>query len=184
MLDPADIVSLTRSLKAGDASAIEVFYREYFEEMYRQAQRVSGADEQTCLDVVQDSMLKMLRCIRVMDSHQHLIAWTRKLVMTVSIDYLRSRQRHLRFISRVASTETSGESLEELERVQARLLWLEESLDRLDPDSRRLLTMRYHWRWTLQRIAQSLGLKIGTVDGRIRRLVDQLRTQAEFSDYE
>jgi len=179
-----DIAELTRRLVVGDSAAIKEFYERYFELMFREAAFASGGDEATCLDIVQDSLLKMLRCIKPMQTEEQLRCWTRKLVKSVAVDSLRKRRSQLNR-ERIAAREPNASSnITELEQIQARLMWLEESLSKLAPDQRRLLSLRYRVGWTLQKIADSLGMKAGAVDGRIRRLVDQLRQQAEASDYE
>ena len=48
----------------------------------------------------------------------------------------------------------------------------------------RLLTMRYRFGWTLQRIGAAVGLKPGAVDGRLARLVAALRRRAQETFHE
>jgi len=49
----------------------------------------------------------------------------------------------------------------------------------LDPALVRLIELRYLHGWTLARMAQTLGLSIGTIDGRLRRALDHIRRQAQ-----
>ncbi|TWT56780.1 RNA polymerase sigma factor SigV [Thalassoglobus neptunius] len=184
MTRPDDTHELTEGLMAGETEAIENYYEEFFSTMFHQAQRSIGADEQTCLDLVHDAMLKMLKSIRVMESRSKLRAWTKKLVASVAIDFLRKRRSQLRLAQRAAANSEAEASNEELERVEARLMWLSESLSLLDADSRRLVTMRYRWGWTLKRIADAIGLNPGAVDGRLGRIVEQLRSQAEGVEHD
>ena len=41
-----------------------------------------------------------------------------------------------------------------------------------------IIELRFHNRWTLARIAGKLGISIGTLDGRLRRALRQLRNRA------
>jgi len=50
-------------------------------------------------------------------------------------------------------------------------------------DTRKMIALRYRMGWTLQQIGNWFGLKTGTIDGRIRRAVEQIKTQAE-RDYD
>ena len=179
-----DALKLTTLMAAGDPAAIEQFYECYFDLMYREAYRATNGDESTCLDVVQDSLLKILKCLRPMNSFDQLKSWTRKVVRSVAIDLLRKRRSQMQRDVHKGNETSKVNGFDESDLIHARIIWLEEQVDLLDDDSRRLLTLRYKLGWTLQRIADRLGLKPGAVDGRIRRLVDQLRQRAEANDYE
>lgn len=176
--------ALTRSMALGDPAAIEAFYRRYFDLMYREARRCIGADESTSLDLVQESMLKMLRSIRPLSTEQQLRCWTCRLVRSVAIDHVRKSGRRLRREMRWAPSEELESRWQDYEMQQARLVWLEETIDKMDGPSSQLLRWRFVHGWTLRRIAETVGLNIGAVDGRIQRLVRQLREQAKRFDHE
>ena len=165
-------------MAAGDPAAIEAFYREYFDPMYQEARRCSGGDEATCLDLVHDAMLKSLRSMRPIESAEELIAWTRRLVRSVTIDHFRSMSRRLKRELRTARSECVEERQAAYELAEARIVWLEEMISEMEEPSAQLIRLRYFRGWTLQRIGEALGLKPGAVDGRIRRLVVQLQQQA------
>ena len=175
---------LTQGVAVGDPAAIEAFYRRYFELMYREARCCIGADESTGLDLVQEAMLKMLRSIRPLSTDQELRHWTCKLVRSVAIDHVRKSSRRLRREIRWAPSEELESRMQDFEMQQARLIWLEDTINKMDGSSSQLLRWRFFQGWTLRRIAETLGLKVGAVDGRIQRLVGQLREQAERFDHE
>ena len=175
---------MTRGLAAGDPAAIEAYYRRYFDLMYREARRCIGADESTSLDLVQDAMLKMLQSIRPMSTDQELQHWTCRLVRSVAIDHVRKASRRLRREIRSAPSEQLESRVHDFEMHQARQIWLEDAINKMDASSSQLLRWRYFQGWTLRRIAETLGLKVGAVDGRIQRLVGQLREQAKRSSHE
>ena len=184
MPDSDDAAQLTTRMAAGDPAAIELFYQHYFDTMYLAARHAIGGDEATCLDIVQDALLKIVRSIRPTATTEHLHAWINKVVRSVAIDGLRQRRAQLKREMATSLRQSSHAYEDEHAQVHARLIWLEERIDQLDPESRQLMTLRYKLGWTLQRIALRIGIKTGAVDGRIRRLVEQLRQQAESSDYE
>lgn len=177
-------LQLTRQMAAGDPAAIEAFYRRHFDLMYREARRCTGGDEATGLDLVHDAMLKALHSIRPLKTPQDLEAWTRRLVRSVAIDHLRATTRRLRRELRSAPAESVAVTQGRYELSRARMLWIEELLQSMDETSANLIRMRYLRGWTLQRMASVLGLKAGAVDGRIRRLVSQLREQSETCPHE
>ena len=158
--------------------AVAWFYEVSFDAMYSEARRTTGRDEQFCLDVVQDALLKALRCIRPLDDESSLAAWRRLLVRSVAYDRLRSESRRRGREERSAQSEAARDDLAHSED-EARMLWLQEQLQALDGDAARLIDLRYRLGWTLARIGETLGLKPGAVDGRIRRTLDRLRAAAE-----
>jgi RNA polymerase sigma-70 factor (ECF subfamily) len=171
-----DWTAVTDGVMSGDAHSLEVFYEHFFDLMLRQARRVTGSDEQTCLDIVQDSMLKIIRCMKRIDDEDCLTAWTRAVVNSVAYDWLRKKSRlanrHSEQLGQVVDTHTDSD-------FETKLIWLEEQVERMDPQLRQLIAWRYRFGWTLAKIASRCGLETGAVDGRIRRAVKKLRKRAE-----
>ncbi|MDB5174140.1 MAG: polymerase sigma factor, sigma-70 family [Phycisphaerales bacterium] len=180
----ADCVhSLTAGLAAGDPRAVEVFYRRYFDRLYAQARRASGRDEAFCLDVVQESVLRVLRSIRPASSEAQLCAWLRLVVQTTAYDLLRSETRRQR--RELLAVGSKGYEESRAEPADAEQLeWLRSQIAALDPEIAHMIEMRFTDRWTLARIARRLGLSIGTVDGRLRRALRHLRDRAREDHYE
>jgi RNA polymerase sigma factor (sigma-70 family) len=65
------------------------------------------------------------------------------------------------------------------------LAWLREQIARLDPRLAQMIDWRFEQHWTLARISKKLGLSIGTIDGRLRRALRELREKAieEFEEF-
>src|SRR5580700_6920402 len=82
-------------MAAGDEEAVETFYRQHFDWLYAQARRASRRDESFCLDVVQDSVLRIIRVVRPVKSEAQFRAWLRLVVRTTTWDRLRADQRRM-----------------------------------------------------------------------------------------
>ena len=93
---PDEVERLTAAMAAGDAAAVEAFYRRYFDWMYAHAIRITGRDESFCLDVVQESVLRVIRSVRRVRCREELAAWLRLVVQTTAYDLLRSESRRQR----------------------------------------------------------------------------------------
>ena len=174
-------------MAAGDHAALACFYDEYFALMYAEARAVTRGDEATCLDVVQDSMVKLLGSIRTMHSREQLDAWTRRLVRSVAIDHLRKqRRRARREAARDAKATTEGPSHGAAYHawVETRRAWLVRALAGNQDTEARMLRLRYLQGWTLRAIGELLGTTPGAVDGRLRRLVSKLKKQAKGFEHE
>src|SRR4051812_42959380 len=157
-------------MAAGNAGSIETFYSQYFDFLYHHARRATRRDEAFCLDVVQDAVIRIIRTIRSVDSEAQLRAWLALVIRTTAYDLLKSeRRRGVRETVVVAAGDNTLDSDED------RLEQLRCEIARLDPHLARLIELRFERQWTLARIAQQLGLTVGTIDGRLRRAMLTLR---------
>lgn len=162
-------------MAAGDSDAIARFYNDFFDAMFREARRACGRDEQFCLDIVQEAMLKVIRSIRPMETQAQLVQWTRRLVRNAAFDQLRAEiRRKQREVRSASPTAVEGQA-REIEELSSQMNWLAAELDSMPASESRLLSARYEWGWTLQRIGRELGISAGAVDGRIRRLLARIR---------
>jgi RNA polymerase sigma factor (sigma-70 family) len=166
---------LTRAIACGDSAAFARFYNQWFNVAYTEARRASGGcDEQFCLDVVQDSMMRVIRSIKPMESTIDIQRWLCVVVRSCCHDRLRKEariRRRERASARLASPAIEADLDDQLE-------WLRHQLSCLDGEQVKLLNLRFRLGWTLHRIGSALGLKPGAVDGRITRCLAGLRDQA------
>jgi RNA polymerase sigma factor (sigma-70 family) len=170
-----DIAALTAGLAAGDEAAVERFHHQWFPRLYAAARAASGRDESFCLDVVQEAMLRILRCIRPVGSAARLGAWTTLVVRTTAWDLLTAERRRRR-----REEEWGGALAPRGPDPDAeRLAWLRAEIQALDPALGRMFRLRYEQGWTLARIAARLGLTLGSVDGHLRRALEHLRLRAQ-----
>lgn len=179
---PRSALELTTAIASGDAEAFASFYREWFDFAFAAAQRDTNGDEQFCLDVVQDAMLRVIRRMKPLQSQAALRAWLRTVVKSCAYDQLRRRRRQ--FNREQLAARNRRELYERDNELAARLGWLRQHLRQLKPEETHLLSLRFRLGWTLARIGSTLGLKPGAVDGRIARAIEALRLQAreEFNE--
>ncbi len=174
MSDDEATHKLTTAMSAGDGRAVEVVYRTDFGWLYAQARRASRRDESFALDVVQDAVLRIIRTIRPVKSEGQLRAWMILVVQTTALDLLRSeRRREKRQLVVVASSSDEAPEFDESD-----YQWLREQVQKLDPQIVRMIELRYEQHWTLGRIGKVFGLSIGTIDGRLRKALQELRDRA------
>lgn len=182
---------VTRSMKSGDSDAFAIFYEHCYPVMLTQVRRCIGRDEATCLDIVQDAMLKSIRCIKALDSKLTVTKWASMVAKSVAYDWLRKRvrQQTLEDENPHACQATIAESAVDggtFELDYARLVWIEQELQDLPSNMRDMIELRYRLGWSLKQIGMRFGLKPGAVDGRIRRSVEGLKKRAreEFGESE
>lgn len=144
------------------------------------ARQATGRDEAFCLDVVQEAFLRVIRRLPVMDEEASLSAWLRRATLSAAYDRLRAERR--RVARERTSQVTRCADSERDTRDAERLNWLRERIAEMEPDSARLLHLRFGLGWTLARIGSAVGLKPGAVDGRIGRTVKAMREEAGESN--
>jgi len=170
------IRELTAAIASGDTEAFGVFYEQWFDHILLEARLASRRDEQFCLDLVQDTMMRVIRSMKTFDHEDGLRRWLRVVVQTCCIDLFRAESRRRR---REHSHQSLAGHAEYFNEHDERLVWLESQLAALEPDDAKLLDMRFRFGWTLARIASTLGLSTGAVDGRLNRLLAALRGRAK-----
>ena len=168
---PSETRTRTAAVASGDTEAFARFFNEWFEWMGREAARLSGRDDAFCADIVQDSMMRVIRSLKPVDGADDLRRWLRVVVRSCVYDRLRAESRR-RARDRTAGRPASRQADPDL---QGRIRWLERELQSIGDANADLLLMRYRFGWTLQQIGAVLGLKAGAVDGRLRRLLSTLR---------
>ncbi|MDB2685599.1 RNA polymerase sigma factor [Mariniblastus sp.] len=165
-----------RIAKHGDQQAFAEYYKAFFDTMFLTVKHTTGCDEATCLDIVQDAMIKVIAKMKPLDTRQQTIAWTRAVAKTTAYDFLRKRARQQKLSENRANqtTETKQHVIDDI----ARLTWVEEQLRQLPDELISMISLKYRMGWTLRQIGEKFGLKTGAVDGKIRRAIDELKSQA------
>ena len=116
--EPPETIALTTSMAAGDGEAVGRFYLHYFDALCREARRATRRDEAFCLDVVQESVLRVIRNVRAIESPAQFEAWLRLVVRTCALDLLRREIRARLSGSRVRALRVRQALLMDEQQVQ------------------------------------------------------------------
>jgi RNA polymerase sigma factor (sigma-70 family) len=173
----SDVLALTTAIHGGDTAAFAVFYQAWFDRAFALARSLTRRDESFCLDVVQETMLRVVRALRPTPDATTLERWMKKVVHTTALDALRREQRRQRREQKSAGEATSVVTDGDLD-LEDRLRWLEGELNSLSRADRALLEQRFVRGSTLESAGAALGLSGHAAHGRLRRLVEQLRSSA------
>jgi len=171
--DHPGIQGVTAGIAKGDPAAFDVFYDQWFDPALVIARRVSGRDEQTCLDLVQAAMLKAARSMPVMRTEEELRCWLTRVIHRGAIDRFRTESRRRR---REMATSRGRPGHHDDTELDDRIAWLQEELDKLSPDDRTLIRLRFFAGSSLDQIGEALGITGDAAHGRIRRLIRRLRS--------
>jgi RNA polymerase sigma-70 factor (ECF subfamily) len=167
-------------LAAGDRDALEPLMGRHYRRLYRICLSYLR-DPDDALDAVQESFVKAFQNAARWDGLADAGPWLTRIAVNMSIDrYRRTRRRRVTFAPladtdhddtqaahepsperRVASRETGA-------RIQA-------ALGALPERQRAVFVLRHYEEMSLEEIASSLGLSLGTVKSTLHRAVHRLR---------
>jgi RNA polymerase sigma factor (sigma-70 family) len=173
-----DISQLTGRIAAGDPEAFTAFYHSWFEFMERVAGSAAGPrgrDESFRLDIVHDAMLRVIRFMPTLHATRDLERWLAVVVKSCACDMLRREQRRVRRERSHAHVSRNSPSGIDAAQIDEQLDLLRRELASLDAPRLAMLRMRHQLGWTLERIGEAMGISASAVDGRLSRLLAELR---------
>ena len=169
--EPPSTSELTAAIASGSTEAFASFYELWFVRCLRSTMQMTGLDESTALDIVQDTMMKCATQLPRIDDTRQLQAWLDRVLVNAARDRIRQTSRRRARENRPTEDKRQRFSMEELEA-------LDHHLGKLDEQQRSILHLRFTLGWSLRKIGESLGLGgSGSIDGRIRRALDEIRDE-------
>ena len=171
MMEEKDLI---RRAARGDAEAFRQLVEAYQTPAYRLAARMCGPD--SAEDVTQEAFLAAWRALPEFRGDCRFSTWLYRLVSNAAIDCLRREKKH-RDTGDVDDLELpdGGPSpQEQAERSDTRDA-VRRALDRLSPEHRQVLLLRFMQELDYGEIARALNVSEGTVKSRINRAKSKLR---------
>jgi RNA polymerase sigma-70 factor (ECF subfamily) len=156
--------------RSGDAAAFATLVHAETPAAYRLALSIvrSPAEAE---DAVQEAFLRAWRDIGSLREAEHWPAWFRRLTVRSALDQTRRRPRvrevDLDLASDVPGLESAVHPADRLELMAA--------FDRLAPDDRAILALRFFADLELPDAAAALGIPLGTAKSRLHRALGRLR---------
>ena len=170
-LSSLDDAAVVAAALAGRTEASEELVRRYERPIYGLIARMVR-DEAQAEDLTQDTFVKMFRALGRFDPAMRFSSWLFRIAHNTAIDYL--RQRRLLVSTPIEDPDNESDPLASLpdpsaispERSAQRAELAEavdRALDRVRPDYRAVLVLRYQEGLEYQDIAEVLGAPLGTV---------------------
>ncbi len=173
-------LELHRRLDDGDREAFEALYRRYSAAAYGLALRVTGQDS-LAQEVVHDAFLALWRAPEAYDpSRGPFRTFFLSLVHHRAVDTVRREERLRKRAERVSNLEPRtgedvAEEVTEDEYLSERRREIREALETLPPNQRKVIELAYFGGYTQARIAEELGIPVGTVKTRTLAAMRKLR---------
>jgi RNA polymerase sigma-70 factor, ECF subfamily len=161
-----------RGAQAGSASDLEALFRNHWPRAYRAAYLVVH-DDAAAEDIAQEAFLAAVRALDSFDRRRPFGPWLHRIVVNRAIDW--SRARSLR---REVGDDALADAPARSEPPRRQLSeGITGALGELTPEHRAVIVLRYLLEYTPGEIARMLDLPRGTVNSRLRRGLDSLRSQ-------
>jgi len=170
---------LLRSARGGSQAAVEALIERHWNQAHRIAFGILG-DAHAAEDVTQEAMLSMTTNIGRFDLRRPFRPWLHRVVTNRALDWVRTRARRPEVPLPAGGPIRGGAP--EAASPQGSDPALEAAMTELSPEHRAVVVLRFVGGYGPDEIARLLGVPRGTVGSRLRRALDQLRSQLEGED--
>lgn len=170
-----DVVRLTRGMAKGQEEAYALLLARYGWRLFRMAVGHLHGDISTAEDLIQETMLRVVRRPKICDTEDELCNWLGMIVRNVAIDHLR------REVSQRRRLMNMGVPAEGYEPIQPDDL-VELALRRLDPPEVELIMLRYQQGLSVREVAKRLEITEEAAESRLSRARSRLRVIMEGLD--
>lgn len=157
--------------QSGDNEAFSQLVRKYSADAYRTAFMVLR-DRDEVEDVVQESFLTCYRKIKSFRMESSFKTWLYRIVVNRCYDRLRKLNRENEAIKKMSLYLKNGS--EDSYGIESRLD-LREIILGLNPEHRLVLTLYYGMDFGVQKVADILGVPVGTVKSRLNSARNMIR---------
>jgi len=159
---------LVEACRRGDRDAFRMLFETYKNKVYSIALRFSG-EPAVAMDIAQETFLKLFCSIQDFRGDARFETWIYRLVVNSCLDHKRRTRRLLPLGGEFAGRlRAAGDSLAELMRSEVSGS-VRTAVDRLAPDLRIVIVLRYTEGLSYDEIAEVLGCATGTVASRLNR---------------
>ncbi len=178
-LAQADVseLDLVKRCQAGDTEAFDELVTRYRTRIFGMIYNMVHS-EQDAWDLAQDSFVKAWKSIKRFRGHSSFYTWIYRIVVNVTIDWLRKKQVkggsefddaiHLKEIDPASKTLPKADALpyEKMEQSEIRGR-IDNAIAQLSPEHRAVILMKEIEEMQYHEIAEMLGCSIGTVMSRL-----------------
>jgi RNA polymerase sigma-70 factor, ECF subfamily len=159
---------LIEGCRRGEREAFHALFETYQDKIYSIALRFSG-NEALAMDIAQDTFLKLFSSMADFRGDSSFGTWVYRLVVNSCLDHKRRSWRLIPIADDVmALLRAPGDALHGLlhSEMQGRV---QGAVEKLPPDQRIVVVLRYTEGLAYEEIATVLGCSIGTVASRLNR---------------
>ncbi len=172
---PHGIAALTARMARGDEDAFREFHGAWFHRLFRYVLVLMRGDEHAARDVTQESLLRVVRRVRVFECETVFWDWLTCLARSAAADHGRKTTRYRRLLDWFARRPEQALHEPEPDLLEAAL---ETALGGLPEPDQSLLHGKYRFRLSVRELAHQSGLSEEAVESRLARARKLLRSAA------
>src|SRR4051795_7657261 len=161
--------AVVEAAQTGSEAAVEELFRRHWPHTHRAAYLIVR-DAAAAEDIAQEAFLSALGALDRFDRRRPLAPWLHRIAVNRAIDHSRSRAQRL---EQPSATDPPGAAASP-EGLSSELMT---ALAGLAADHRAVIVLRHLLGYTPGEIARMLELPRGTVNSRLRRGLDALRSE-------
>ena len=159
---------LVESCQLGERDGFRDLFETYKHKVYSIALRFAG-DEAAAMDIAQETFLKIFSSIQDFRGDSAFETWVYRMVVNSCFDRRRKLSRFVPLADEfLATLRASGDTLAAMVRDEMAGR-IRDAVDKLSPDLRMVVVLRYTEGLSYEQIAEVLGCSAGTVASRLSR---------------
>lgn len=156
----------------GNKEAFDELVERWQERLWHYACQVSGS-ESVAWDIVQEAWFGIIKGLSKLQDPAVFPRWAFRILNNKCADWLRKQHLQSRLNHEIA--KQGKEELDKKQNSDEKVDLLNAAIERLSPERRALLTLRYREDFDMDQIAKILRIPEGTVKSRLNRTVENLR---------
>lgn len=178
-----ELAQLVQKARQGDKKAQECLYLATNSAAYFVAMKITK-DEEESLDIVSDSYIKAFASLDKLENDEKFPAWFNQIVANRCRDYLKkAKPMHLSDMTEDGEEfeieDVDGEIPDELLENKDVIECVRRVVESLPEEQRMCVILRYYDEMSLQEIADTLEVSLGTVKSRLSRANKKMRDEIE-----
>lgn len=178
-----ELAQLVQKARQGDKKAQEGLYLATNSAAYFVAMKITK-DEEESLDIVSDSYIKAFVSLDKLENDEKFAAWFNQIVANRCRDYLKkAKPMHLSDMTEDGEEfeleDVDGEIPDELLENKDVIECVRRVVESLPEEQRMCVILRYYDEMSLQEIADTLEVSLGTVKSRLSRANKKMRDEIE-----
>ena len=171
MTVPHELDKLIEKCKKGDSQAFDDLIKHYSSRCYAYFYRLTGRADLS-EELLSDLFIRLVRKIGSFDTGS-FDKWIFTVASNLFRDHLRRHYRYKRLLDEKAELSLHAESGSKQEPEIHDKLHI--ALEKLDPETAELITLRYYSQLSFKELAEIRGEPIGTTLSRVHRGIKKLR---------
>ncbi len=163
---------LVLKCQQGDKQAFEELVERWQKRLWHYAFQITGSDA-AAWDIVQESWVGIINGIRKLEDAAVFGCWAFRILNNKCADWLRKQHLQSRLSDQLVNQAQNESDRDKNTSEKAESLFA--AIEKLSPERRALLALRYREGFNMGQIAEILGIAEGTVKSRLHRTLEKLR---------